>query len=277
MTEESGPLHFFKLQALGNDFVMVDARTTPFSPAPGTVARIADRRTGVGFDQMLILRPGGDTAGAKVDIFNADGSRAEQCGNGMRAIAAWLDRAGELAGTTMLGTPAGPVELARHAEHGYTAVLPGPRSLDLGAMGLSPPRLPEDFTDWTLVSLGNPHLILNAARPPSSSDLARVAAMLEDGPWRGRVNIGLMHMASGDLAMLRVHERGAGPTQACGSAACAAAWALRRHYPSDSSVVVEQPGGALVVDLASRAGRVVTTGPASVVFEGTIFFEGPTA
>ena len=263
-------MHFFKLQALGNDFMLVDARSTPFAPTPDSVVRIADRRTGVGFDQMLILRPGDDGVLADVEIFNADGSRAEQCGNGMRAIAAWLDRRGELAPGTGLATPAGPVELSRHAEGGYTAVLPPPLALEPEALGLPAPGLSEGLADWALVSLGNPHLILNSDQPPSSDDLAALVAILENGPWRGRINIGLMHAASADLAVLRVHERGAGPTQACGSAACAAAWTLRRQHPSDSPVAVEQPGGTLVVDLASRAGHVVTTGPASVVFEGTL-------
>jgi len=263
-------MHFFKLQALGNDFVLVDARSTPFAPTPESVVRIADRRTGVGFDQLLILRPGDDSFLAAVEIFNADGSRAEQCGNGMRAIAAWLDRGGELAHGTRLATPAGPVELARNAGAGYTAVLPPPRALEPEALDLPAPRLPESFTDWALVSLGNPHLILNSDRPPSPTDLARIVAILDDGPWRGRVNIGLMHIDSEDRAVLRVHERGAGPTQACGSAACAAAWTVRRRHPSDLPVAVEQPGGKLVVDLASRAGHVVTAGPASVVFEGTL-------
>ena len=278
MTEfDPAGTHFFKLQALGNDFVLVDARSTPFAPTPEAVVRIADRRTGVGFDQMLILRPGDDGFLAAIDIFNADGSRAEQCGNGMRAIAAWLDRGGELAPGTRLATPAGPVELARHATGGYTAVLPPPGSLEPDALAFPHQGFPESFADWALVSLGNPHLILNSDHPPSAADLDRVVAMLDDGPWRGRVNIGLMHMASADRAVLRVHERGAGPTQACGSAACAAAWAIRRQHPSDSPVGVEQPGGKLVVDLASRAGHVVTTGPASVVFEGRIVFKGPVA
>lgn len=265
-------MRFFKLQALGNDFMLVDTRSTPgaFAPAPDAVVRLADRRTGIGFDQMLILRPGDDSVPFRVEIFNADGSRAEQCGNGMRAIAAWLDRRGELTPATRLGTPAGPVDLARHADGGYTAVLPGPQALAPEALDLDAPHLPRDLAGWTLVSLGNPHLIMNSDHAPTPADLARIVGVLDEGAWRGRVNLGLMHIESDDRATLRVHERGAGPTQACGSAACAAAWALRMHRPSTAPVAVEQPGGTLVVDLSSRAGRVVTTGPASVVFEGTL-------
>lgn len=263
-----GRMNFFKLEALGNDFVLIDARTHPFSPTQTSIVRLANRRTGIGFDQMLVLGPGSKDLLAEVDIFNADGSRAEQCGNGMRAIAAWLDRGRELLPGARVGTPAGPVELGCDAEHGYIAVLPGPQALDADALGLPPPRVSEDIPDWLLVSLGNPHLIGTVARPPSSADLANAVRSLEDGPWHGRVNIGLMHIESDSSALLRVHERGAGPTLACGSAACAAAWALRRHRPIEAPVAVRQPGGALVVDLTTRAGLAVTIGPAAVVFEG---------
>lgn len=272
-------MNFFKLEALGNDFVLVDDRSASvaFAPTPESVIRLSDRRTGIGFDQLLILRPGGDSLFAQVEIFNADGSQAEQCGNGMRAIAAWLDRRGGLSPGAQLGTPAGPVELARHADGGYTAVLPGPRTLSPEALGMVAPHLPDEFTGWALISLGNPHLILNFDQPPSSTDLARLVGILDEESWRGRVNVGLMHIDSDDTATLRVHERGAGPTQACGSAACAAAMALRHRCPSPAPVVVAQPGGSLMIDLASRPGHAVTTGPATIVFEGTIALKGPIA
>jgi len=270
-------IRFFKLEALGNDFVLIDARSTPFAPIPESVIRLADRRTGIGFDQMLILRPGVGAPLAEVEIFNADGSPAEQCGNGMRAIAAWLDHGGELSSGAQLGTPAGPVALARHADRGYTTVLPGPRTLNPEALGLPAPHLPDEFTDWALISLGNPHLILNSDQPPSPASLARIVGILDKACWRGKVNVGLMHIDSDDTATLRVHERGAGPTPACGSAACAAAWALRDQRPSATPVAVAQPGGSLMVDLTSRPGHAVTTGPATVVFAGTIAFKGPMA
>lgn len=275
MTETTtAATRFFKLEALANDFVLIDARRTQFAPSPEAVAGLSNRRTGIGFDQLLILRPGTGNVVAEVEIFNADGSSAEQCGNGMRAIAAWLDRDDALTSGVALGTAAGPVELARHGEAGYTAVLPGPLALKLEALGLPTPDLPAALADWTLVSLGNPHLIVSSDQPPSSDDLARVVAMLDKGPWRGRVNIGLMHFKSDNSVALAVHERGAGPTQACGSAACAAAFALRAQSPSEAPVTVDQPGGSLVVDLSTRPGRAVTTGPATVVFEGITGFKG---
>ncbi|MEX2500710.1 MAG: diaminopimelate epimerase [Wenzhouxiangellaceae bacterium] len=260
---------FHKLQALGNDFVLIDARSREFDLAAAQIMALANRRTGIGFDQMLVLRPGGDQTLAYIDIFNADGSRAEQCGNGMRAIAAWLDRTGELSLQTRVDTPAGAVTLGRSPDGGFTADLPGPEPLDRAALDLPAPTLPAIAGQWELVSLGNPHLIIDWPESPTAEALAEVVAALEPGPWNGRVNVGLMHVEP-ESVMLRVHERGAGPTLACGSAACAAAWIARRANPDPAPVVVRQPGGTLVVDLASRVGRAVTSGQASVVFEGKI-------
>jgi len=276
---------FFKLQALGNDFVLIDARTSTFSPGkfgpresglPGdrmevsSIRALANRRTGIGFDQLLVLRPGDTHALADIEIYNADGSSAEQCGNGMRAIAAWLERRGELADRTRVETPAGPVFLARSAEHGFTADLPGPEPLDAVTMGLAPRSLPADVLDWRMVSVGNPHLVVDWPERPTRNALAEFVTALERTDWHGRVNIGLMHPASADTVDLRVHERGAGPTLACGSAACAAAWAMRTTRPDGGPVTVRQPGGTLVVDLDPSAGRVTTSGSACVVFEGKI-------
>lgn len=270
MNAPIGPAgRFHKLQALGNDFVLIDARDRECELATAQIRALANRRTGIGFDQMLVLQPGGDRTLAYIDIFNADGSRAEQCGNGMRAIAAWLDRSGELSSQTRVDTPAGPVMLGRSPDGGFIADLPGPEPLDADALDLPAPTLPAIAGHWQLVSLGNPHLIIDWPECPTPEALAEVVAALEPGPWNGRVNIGLMHIEP-ESVTLRVHERGAGPTLACGSAACAAAWVTRRVHPEPSPVVVRQPGGTLVVDLASRVGRAVTSGQASVVFEGTI-------
>lgn len=261
---------FFKLEAMGNDFVLIDARTRDLQLDPAEIRSLANRRTGIGFDQILILRPGSEGTLARVDIFNSDGSPAEQCGNGMRAIAAWLERVGEFSTGASLDTPAGTVGLARASDGGYIADLPGPELLDPSRLGLPAPALPAGAGAWQLVSVGNPHLLIAWRENPSPTALAEVVAMLASGPWNGRTNVGLMHIESNDAVTLRVHERGAGPTPACGSAACAAALAVRLAHQASAPVAVEQPGGTLVVDLASRAGRAVTSGPATVVFEGRI-------
>lgn len=262
---------FHKLQALGNDFVLIDARRRAAVFEAARVERLADRRTGIGFDQLLVLHPGRDGVAATIEIFNADGSVAEQCGNGMRALAAWLDWTGELGSGTRVQTAAGDVALARAGGGEFSADLPGPGPLDPSALGLPLPALNASARDWQLVSLGNPHLIVRWPSEISTGALADLVSTVEQTPeWRQRVNIGLFHVESPDTIALRVHERGAGATQACGSAACAAAWALRQQHPGASPVSVRQPGGTLVVDLHASSGRALTTSPASVVFEGRL-------
>jgi len=265
-------LEFYKLEALANDFVLIDARDREPVIEPGRIERLADRRIGIGFDQLLLLKPGTEGAIAAVEIFNADGSRAEQCGNGMRAIAAWLARNGQLASSTRIQTPAGDVTLARAGDDGFSADLPGPGPLSHTELRLPVPTLPASIDGWDLVSLGNPHLIVRWPTEITAAALSGLVSTVERDPaWRQQVNIGLFRIESQDQITLRVHERGAGATQACGSAACAAAWTLRRQHPNAAPVSVRQPGGTLVVDLTGSAGRVVTTGPARVLFEGRLW------
>ena len=268
MTRLPPGLEFAKLEALGNDFVLVDARRGHPKLDPATARAIASRRSGIGCDQVLVLRGAGEVARFEVDIFNADGSAAEQCGNGMRAIAAWLVRRSELPGTLDLGTPAGMVRIRHRGEGRFEADLPGPALVEPGELGLPP--LPARLSGGRLLTMGNPHLVLFSDRAPTAEALADAVKRLERDPaWRNRVNVGLALRSAPDRIMLRVHERGAGPTLACGSGACAAVRAAMADEREMGTMVVEQPGGELVVDLASP-GRAATSGPAHVVFEGRV-------
>jgi len=259
-------IRFSKLEALGNDFALIDARDGKPVPPQDSIQRLADRHSGIGFDQMLILHPAESGAAARVEIINADGSVAEQCGNGMRAIAAWLARRGELDAPVRLVTPAGAVEIDRADDNRYRAVLPGPKSSSPDALGLPSPKLPPGISDWRVISMGNPHLVAWQELPPSAVALAELVDALDrQTDWSARVNIGLAGSSDGEI-QLRVHERGVGPTRACGSGACAAAAAM--PHPGGEAVRVRQPGGTLVIDLDPERGRVVTIGPARVVFEG---------
>jgi len=261
---------FFKLEGLGNDFVLIDSRGLVQHLPDALIRAWADRRTGIGFDQLLVLHSD-STAAARVEIRNADGSSAEQCGNGMRAIAAWLDRRGELGQGAGLATPAGPVDIDRAAEGRYTALLPGPTRLDSRSLGLEAPLLDPADVQSHLISMGNPHLVLLTEHEPSEESLRDAVAAVERGTgWRNAANISLAQMISADRIALRVHERGVGPTAACGSAACAVAWAATDRRGKSGPIRVEQPGGSLVVDFDTRSGRVRSTGPARVVFEGRI-------
>jgi len=263
---------FYKLEALGNDFVLIDARRSPLELDRRAIVELSDRRCGIGFDQLLVLRdPNNDEQVARVEIHNADGTSAEQCGNGMRAIAAWLEYLGRLKPRASLATPAGRVDLGLVSADTFSTDLPGPHALETTEISATPPPVPARATDWELVSTGNPHLVLLWPDEPGIDDLDRVAAAFaarED--WHNRVNIGLVHADTRQQAMLRVHERGAGPTMACGSGACAAAATLIRRGLCSSPVAIEQPGGRLVVHWQADSDRIVVQGPARVVFEGSI-------
>lgn len=272
MTADAHPLTFFKLEGLGNDFVLVDARDNPVSYSADDVRRLADRHTGIGFDQLLVLVPAGPAGtGIRIDIHNADGSPAEQCGNGMRAIAAWLDARGQLGDGVEVETPAGPVGLERappiDRRPAWTATLPGPTF----------PDMPDDIDEPGAVHVdtGNPHLVVTWPRVPDAADLEQLAERRFRHGDRDRFNIGLAHARDPHTIALRVHERGSGPTRACGSGACAAAAALIRDGHAVTPVLVEQPGGNVVVNWTLGASRIELTGAARVVYQGTIEWPNP--
>ncbi|MGB0514904.1 MAG: hypothetical protein ACPGJE_08705, partial [Wenzhouxiangellaceae bacterium] len=159
MTAVTG-VAFAKLEGLANDFMLIELGGDDPLPDPDRIRQWADRRTGIGFDQLLILLLGTADIAPRVRIFNADGSEAEQCGNGMRAIAAWLDHSGRLRPNLRLHTAAGPVTLNRAGENSYQADLPEARPLTAAELGLPEPSLPPIASGWRLISLGNPHLVV---------------------------------------------------------------------------------------------------------------------
>lgn len=257
---------FTKLEALGNDFVVLDGRNHPLDLDRGKVRALGDRRRGIGFDQLLELRASNSEAAFEVHIHNRDGSPAEQCGNGMRALAAWLDLNDALpAAGLRIDTPAGPVHLSRAEPIGaaaaWTAELPGleleERNSDVGVRN---------------VRLGNPHRVVVIDEAPDADRLAQERRRFADAE---TLNLGIVHAVDPTTLQLRVHERGAGPTPACGSGACAAAAAMIGMGRAESPVRVEQPGGIVVVDWIPGESRVRLTGPARVVFEGQIAWPTP--
>lgn len=274
----TGPeLAFTKLEGLGNDFVLIDARSREFRPDAEAARQLCDRRTGIGCDQLLVLVPA-TTADclARVEIRNADGSAAEQCGNGMRAIARWLDEAGELSAGTVLETAGGEVPVHSEDNGSYAATLPAPdftpRAWGLAAPadGWHPPGLAANIA-WYGVSMGNPHVVIEWPRAPDGADLASVATSLAGHADLARgANVGLAFIDGDGAVVLRVHERGAGPTPACGSGACAAACALIRAGRARSPVTVHQPGGTLVINWPGGDRPVCMAGLANRVFDGVI-------
>ena len=271
-------IDFTKMHGVGNDFVVFDAPTDEAVLQPERLRRLADRRTGIGFDQALVLarsrRP--DTA-VFYRIFNADGDEVEQCGNGARCIAALLHHRGLTEnGAVTLDSPAGVV----HARVSATTV-----SVDMGVPDFDPRSLPFtaaaerdpyelEVEGQTLkigaVSLGNPHAVLGVA-DVAAAPVARLGPAIEHHPrFPKRVNAGFLQVVSRGEVRLRVHERGAGETRSCGTGACAAVAIGRRRGLLDSCVRVGTRGGELQVDWEGPGAHVWLSGPTEISYEGHV-------
>ena len=273
-------LRFTKMHGIGNDFVVVDWRRDKPLLDTAAIAAIADRHTGVGFDQLLSIEPARDPSCAfYYGIWNTDGSPAGQCGNGVRCVAAWLYRDGALAldEDVRLESPSGPVTVR--------VVAADRVMVDMGEPDFRPGHIPFDAAatsdHYTLdvdgepvsigaVSMGNPHAVVEAQdlRDPSLSRLG--PAITAHPRFPAGVNTGFVHRLTDDTVELRVHERGVGWTRACGTGACAAAAVLQQRGQLGPRVRVGLPGGQLVVDWQGPGHTLWMTGPAAFVFEGEL-------
>jgi diaminopimelate epimerase len=268
---------FFKLEALGNDFVLLDHRQGQADPAPDRIRALANRHTGIGFDQLLIVKPSSDdVADISISIFNQDASPARQCGNGMRAIARWLEHEQPGRQNFVLSTPAGLVSTNNMGAEGIRVEMGTPRFGE-SAVGLREyadiKQVIGDIpglSEFGLVSMGNPHLILRLDRNPDIETVSNHGRRIgQDPAFNEGINISFVYTGSESRVNLHVHERGVGPTLACGSAACATGAFLIRAGQSQSPVNVDQPGGRLVIDWRSESEPLWMTGPAQRVFNGT--------
>jgi diaminopimelate epimerase len=272
-------LPFTKMHGLGNDFVVVqdDAGLTA-----ERIRAMADRHTGIGFDQLLALAPprAGDTD-AFYRIFNADGGEVEQCGNGARCIARYLAAANANPDHIWrLDSPGGRVNGQVHAD-GSVSVTMGepdfdPASLPFDAAGLAASGdgfvlpLGSENIEMAVVSMGNPHAVIEVDSVADAS-VARLGPLLERHErFPKRANIGFMQVVAPDRIKLRVYERGVGETSACGTGACAAVAAGRRSGRLAETVRVELPGGELQVSWKGPGEPVWLTGEAVTAFEGVI-------
>ncbi len=266
---------FTKMHGLGNDFMVVRGDGLDL-PAPARIQALADRRRGVGFDQLLWLeapyRPGDDIG---YRVFNADGSEAGQCGNGARCIARLL--AGEGRGILQLGHAGGSLRAEVHAD--------GRVTLEMAVPVFDPPRVPFvadrqaprytlDAGDATVevgvVSMGNPHAVIEVASV-DDAPVAVLGPLLErHARFPQRANIGFMQVVSRNRVRLRVHERGAGETAACGTGACAAVAVGRLWQCLDAQVRVELPGGVLDIRWQGPDDPLWMTGEAVTVYQGVI-------
>ena len=271
---------FHKMQGLGNDFVVLDLRHQSFGIDPDTAKRLADRHFGIGCDQILILREAAEPhQQASFEIWNSDGSRAEQCGNGVRCLGLYLHMQNEtIDGKVALAGPAGEVNI-QCLDNGLVQV-------DMGKPIFTPELIPLQApleADWYqihtsngdfqvgAVSMGNPHalVLLDKLENVDISDMG--VAISRHAVFPAGCNAGFCEIINPDEIHLRVFERGAAETMACGSGACAAMVILRKAGKVNDTVRVTQAGGVLIIAWTGRNEPVMMTGPAAYVYKGTLY------
>ena len=264
---------FVKMHGLGNDFVVLDGREAALPALTGTVARrLADRREGIGCDQVIVLeasRMAGCTA--RMRIFNADGGEVEACGNASRAVALLLGHAARLE------TPGGIIAL--EPQDGGAAVDMGPPRFGWDAIPLayamdtaSMPVGWEDLANPAAVNVGNPHVVFFVDDCDAVA-LDRIGPLIETDPlFPERTNVNIATVESRSRIRLRVWERGAGLTRACGTGACATAVAAMRRGLVERQVTVALAGGELTIAWHADD-RIAMTGPAAESFRGSFLWE----
>jgi len=272
-------LSFRKMHGAGNDFLIVDRRQgAQDTPPPETIRQLADRRTGVGFDQFMWIGPPRDADSlAHYRVFNADGGEVEQCGNGVRCVA-WVIAQDDGQGTEFtLGSPAGPVPV-RILDENSVAV-------NMGTPQFEPASIPFDADETALLypldvggkalsisalSMGNPHCVLQVSQV-ADADVETLGPLIETHERFPRgTNVGFMAIRNRGRIDLRVHERGVGETMACGTGACAAVVAGRILDKLDEDVEVHLPGGQLMVSWPGKPASVWLSGNAELTYEGTL-------
>jgi len=270
-------LQFTKMHGAGNDFMLLTWPAGTLPPEPALIRHWADRRRGVGFDQLLLLA---DEHDADVDgeyrIFNADGNEVEQCGNGVRCIAAFVSN-GTDRETLKLASPSGLVE-ARLLGGGEVSVSLGEPSFTPDAVFLVDEQQADRYRlaiggsdiEFGAVSLGNPHAVI-AVDSVDSAPVGILGGAFQSQPvFPNGVNVGYMEVLERDRIRLRVFERGVGETLACGTGAAAAAVVGQRWGQLAASVHVELPGGTLGVDWQGPGNPVWLSGLTTSVYEGRL-------
>jgi diaminopimelate epimerase len=272
-------IDFTKMHGVGNDFVVFDAPRDASILQPERLRRLGDRRTGIGFDQALVLERA-RRADTKLfyRVFNCDGEEVEQCGNGARCIAALLHHRGLTEnGAVTLDSPAGLVR-ARIGDAGQVSVDMGVPNFDPRSLPFDAPReadsYPLEVAGRTLqigaVSLGNPHAVLTVESVETAPVASLGPAIERHARFPKRVNAGFLQVVARAEVRLRVYERGAGETRSCGTGACAAVAVGRRRGLLDGEVRVGVRGGELRVNWAGHGEHIWLTGPAEISFEGHV-------
>ena len=274
-------LRFTRMHGLGNDFMMVDLISQRAHLHPTTIKELSNRKTGIGFDQLLtVTPPDNPDADFRYSIFNADGSEAEQCGNGARCFLRFVrDQGLTTKSVIRLQTRTGQITCQLEKDGNIT--------VNMGTPILQPARIPfiadipqilydlnlpgsKDLITASVMNVGNPHAVVTV----DDLEIAPVASLgqiLESHQrFPDKVNVGFMQIISRQHIKLRVYERGVGETEACGSGACAAVVAGRLQGLLDENVNVDLPGGKLCLRWAGDDSPIMMTGPACRVYEGRL-------
>ena len=270
---------FLKMNGLGNDFVVVEARSAPFQPAASQARAIADRADGIGCDQLIAIEPSA-RADAFMRIWNADGGEVEACGNAARCVG-WLLLEASGRDHAVIETATGLLDVSRAGEKTIT--------VDMGAPGLDWRDIPlaEEMDTRGIelqvgpidnpvmhtpgcVSMGNPHVVFFVP-DAEAAGADKVGPMIEHHHlFPQRTNVGFAQIKARDRIRLKVWERGAGLTKACGTGACAALVAASRRGLTGRAATLELDGGELQIEWRASDGHVLMTGPVAVEFTGKL-------
>lgn len=270
-------ISFIKMHGLGNDFILIDCLNQELSEPQEFAIRYCNRRFGIGADQLLLLYPS-QIADFKMRIFNADGSEVEMCGNGIRCLARYIWERG-LSDKEFLEveTLAGIIKPRK---------IGGLVQVDMGKPEFSPDKIPVyvegekafdvllEISGWNVklncLSMGNPHTVIFLDEDPKNFAVAKYGPLIENHPiFPKRTNVEFVFVKNPKEIIMRVWERGAGETLACGTGACATAVASMVKGLTEKKVIVHLLGGDLFIEWAD-SGHVYMTGPAEEVFEGTV-------
>ena len=268
---------FLKMNGLGNDFVVVEARSAPFAPTGDEVRMIASRTRGIGCDQLVSIEPSND-ADAKVRFWNADGEEVSACGNGTRCVGWLLMQAGDKDHAVM-ETRAGLLVATRAGERLVSVDMGKPRldwreiplseEQDTRALSIALYDHADLMAPAACVSMGNPHVVFFVP-DVGSVPIAKIGPVVERHPlFPEHVNVGFARIKGPDRIRLRVWERGAGLTKACGTGACAALVAAARRELTGRHATLELDGGELFIAWDADD-HVIMTGPAAVDFMGEL-------
>lgn len=270
---------FVKMNGAGNDFIVVNALEQPFRPDEDQVRALGDRQAGQGFDQLIAIEPS-DTADAFMRVWNADGSMVETCGNALRCVG-WLLMQADGSDRVVIDTAGGPATATRAGDHRVTVDMGRPRleweqvplaeAMDTRGVELQVGPIDDPVLHTPgAVSMGNPHVVFFTDRQDDGF-VAGSGSLVERHPlFPEGVNVGFANVLDRDHIRLRVWERGAGLTRACGTGACAALVAAARRGLTERKATVVVDGGELVIDWDEATDHVLMTGPVEIERTGVL-------